>query len=206
MILPTRKTWFRIAGVIGLAFLISIGGIAYDGLHDRIQDPDLAIVLGTTVETSGRPSARLQARLDKSLELIRSGQCKAIWVSGGIGSEGFDEALVMKQYLVAKGVQPELVFTDSQGTNTFETARNASKLIREMGFRRPIVVSQFFHLTRCRLAFRKNGVPLISTAHAAYFEPRDLYSIVREVFGCISYGLRSCDRPGVTADAGRDHP
>ena len=50
-----------------------------------------------------------------------------------------------------------------------------------------IIVSQYFHITRTRLAFQKAVIENIYAAHADYFEARDIYSILREFTGFYSY-------------------
>jgi len=49
------------------------------------------------------------------------------------------------------------------------------------------VVSQYFHLPRARLALRRFGIETVYSAHAFFFEARDVYSSVREVFGYGEY-------------------
>src|SRR5215213_1653173 len=82
---------------IMLAFTLAATLIVADGLNDDIQAADVAIVPGNTVEKDGRPSARLGARLDQTVALYRQGLFPDVIVSGGVGSEGFDEAEVMKR-------------------------------------------------------------------------------------------------------------
>jgi uncharacterized SAM-binding protein YcdF (DUF218 family) len=52
------------------------------------------------------------------------------------------------------------------------------------------VVTQYFHVPRTRLALRRQGVADIRSAHAAYFELRDLYAIAREVAALPAYWLK----------------
>jgi uncharacterized SAM-binding protein YcdF (DUF218 family) len=177
--------------LIALAFTLAATLIVADGLTDDIQAADVAIVPGNTVEKDGRPSARLGARLDQTVALYRQGLFREVIVSGGVGSEGFDEAEVMKRYLVEKGVPEGNVHVDGGGATSHLTARNASRMMRENGWRSALVVSQYFHVPRMRLALKRSGVTPVFSAHARYFEPRDVYSIVREVVGYGSYLLRS---------------
>jgi vancomycin permeability regulator SanA len=174
-----------------LAIMVIVLAITDDGLHDNIVSSDLAIVPGNTVEADGRPSKRLQGRLDRALVMYEQRYCKAILVSGAIGAEGFDEADVMRRYLVGRGVPGHVIFTDSQGTNTYETARYAAGLIRSHGFKSAMLVSQFFHISRFRLAMKKHGVDAVGNAHAQYFELRDGYSLLREVPGYIIYAFKA---------------
>jgi vancomycin permeability regulator SanA len=174
-----------------LAFTLAATWIVADGLRDDIQAADVAIVPGNTVEKDGRPSARLRARLDQTVALYRQGLFPNVIVSGGVGSEGFDEAEVMKSYLVENGVPEGRIHVDSGGATTHLTARNAARMMREHGWQRAMVVSQYFHVPRTRLALKRSGVTPVFSAHARYFELRDVYSIAREVVGYGAYLLRS---------------
>jgi uncharacterized SAM-binding protein YcdF (DUF218 family) len=57
------------------------------------------------------------------------------------------------------------------------------------------VVSQYFHLPRARLALERFGISPVYSAHAHFFEWRDLYSSPRELAGYVRYYLRSYDYP-----------
>lgn len=174
-----------------LAFILAATLIVADGLTDDIHAADVAIVPGNTVERDGRPSARLQARLDQTIALYRQGLFPDVIVSGGVGSEGFDEAEVMKRHLVENGVPAGHIHVDSGGATTYLTARNASRMMRDNGWRRAMVVSQYFHVPRMRLALKRSGITPVFSAHAQYFELRDVYSIAREVVGYGAYLLRA---------------
>ncbi|WP_295618252.1 YdcF family protein [Chamaesiphon sp. GL140_3_metabinner_50] len=180
------------AGISSIGLLIiGAGAISIAGSIDNIYPADVAVVLGNTVERNGKPSARLQARLDKTIELYQQGVFKNTLVSGGVGKEGFDEAVVMKQYLVANGLPTAQIYVDSQGNNTYLTANNTARLMSEHKWQSAIAISQYFHLPRTKLALEKSGVKTVYTAHANFFELRDLYSTVREVFSYASYQMRS---------------
>jgi vancomycin permeability regulator SanA len=164
--------------------------IVADGLADELQTADVAVVPGNTVGPDGRPSPRLRARLDKTVELYQKGFFPNIIVSGGVGVEGFDEAAVMRQYLIEQGIPAAAIYLDSAGLTTELTARNTAQLMKQHQWRSAMIVSQYFHLSRTKLAFAKNGIAPVYSAHADYFELRDLYSICREVIGYLSYYLR----------------
>jgi vancomycin permeability regulator SanA len=185
-------------GSIGL-LIICAGSIAIAGLNDNIDSPqerlrqraDVAVVLGNTVNPNGQPSPRLQARLDKTIQLYRQGIFKQIIVSGGVGKEGFDEAVVMKQYLIANALPSEQIYVDSQGNNTYLTAQHTAQLMTKYRWQSAIAISQYFHLPRTKLALHRFGIKTVYTAHADFFELRDIYSTIREVFSYASYQIRS---------------
>ena len=163
------------------------------GLTDEIYQSDVAVVLGNTVEKNGLPSPRLQARLDKTIELYQKGLFANIIVSGGTGIEGFDEAVVMRQYLINQGIPEACIYLDRAGNTTNLTAKNASEIMKRNNWHSAMIISQYFHISRTRLAFTHSGISPVYSAHANYFEIRDFYSIFREVIGYFSYILRGAD-------------
>jgi vancomycin permeability regulator SanA len=190
----TRKKRVIIALCVALGLmLLGTGLLVAMGLHDEIGHADAALVLGSKVELNGEPSARLRARLDRTLELYRAGYFPKIITSGGIGEEGFDEAAVMRDYLVARGVPREDVLVDSGGNTTFDSARNTLQLARQHKFSSVLVVSQYFHVPRARLALRRFGITTVFSAHAHFYEWRDIYSSFRELFAWLSYFFRNYD-------------
>ena len=184
---------FRAALVGATAFALGLTVLICDGLHDDIGVADLGVVLGNTVYPDGTLSPRLAARLDRAVELYRDEVFDLVLVSGATGKEGQDEALAMRDYLIQRGLPAAHVLVDSNGGSTFATAANAHTLMQERGLHSAVVISQYFHVPRARLALRRFGVEKVYSAHARYFELRDLYSAPRELIGFLSYALRSYD-------------
>lgn len=164
--------------------------LAAVGLLTRAQPADVAVVLGNTVRRDGNPSPRLRARLDTAFQCYEKRQCGIIFVSGGIDAFGTNEAIAMRAYLVRLGIPADRIAVDSAGANTWATARNASTFMRNRGLSSVIVVTQYFHLPRTILAFRRFDVREVSGAYPRFWEGRDFYSILREVPAFIWYGIR----------------
>jgi vancomycin permeability regulator SanA len=173
-----------------ILFIITSAALVIDGLNDNVHKADVAVVLGNTVQPDGQPSPRLKARLDKAVQLYRQGLFSNIIVSGGVGIEGFDEAVVMKRYLIAQAVPDDHIFVDSDGRTTYLTAKHSARLMKEKRWTSALVISQYFHIPRTRLALKRFGVLAIYSAHAEFFEGRDIYSTAREVVGYGSYLFR----------------
>ncbi|MGO0063404.1 YdcF family protein [Brevibacillus fluminis] len=172
-----------------LWFSVHLVIITIDGLLDKKQAADVGVVLGNKVEPNGRPSDRLQSRLEKAAELYKEGYFPRVIVSGGVGVEGFDEAKVMKQYLVDKGLPQEAVIVDSQGLNTIMTAQNTQAIMKDLHMQSAMVITQFYHISRTKLAFHQAGIDPVYSAHADFFEWRDLYALFREFFAYHKYLL-----------------
>ena len=183
----------RNVGMVALGlWLAGCAIILVTGVQDRVRPADVGVVLGSKVYSSGKPSPALQARLDEALSLWRRNEVRNLFVSGGFGKEGFDESLVMRDYLVAHGVPAAAIVTDGHGDDTMLTARHTATLMRERHWTSAFVITQYFHVPRTRLALQTCGVNVVGWEHARYFEIRDFYSVPREAIGYPDYMLRGC--------------
>jgi vancomycin permeability regulator SanA len=184
-----KKRSLQLLLALSAWFIAHTAVITIDGLNDELEKSDCILVLGNKVNEDGSLSGRLKARLDKALELYNQGMAAKIIVSGGLGKEGHYEGSAMKDYLVKQGVPEASIIVDDNGIDTHATAVNYDSIAKENEFRSVIIVSQFYHITRTRLALKKQGITTIYSAHAEYFEWRDLYSLTREFFGYYKYLL-----------------
>jgi len=170
-----------------LWFVIHEAVLIIDGLHDEKEPCEFAIILGSKVNEDGTLSDRLQARLDAGLELCQNHIVQKIFVSGGTGKEGFAEGDKMAEYLIQQGVAKDDIVIDNQGLTTRKTAENFVKQFPES--KSVIVVSQYFHISRCKLAMKQAGVENVYGVHARCFELRDIFSLFREFFAWYKYLL-----------------
>lgn len=160
------------------------------GMRDDARPSDVAIILGSKVELNGKPSARLAARLDQGAAMYARGLARHVIVSGGVGKEGFDEAKVMRDYLVSQGLPSSVIHVDSLGIDTESTAVNSAVIMRERGWTSAVVVTQYFHVPRSALALRRAGVADITSSYPRFVEPRDVYSTLRELVALPLYWLQ----------------
>jgi uncharacterized SAM-binding protein YcdF (DUF218 family) len=172
------------------AFLLAAALLCVSGASDDLRQSDVAVVLGNAVSPDGTPSPRLAARLDAAVTVWVDRRVGAIIVSGGVDRNGTDEAAAMRRYLIARGVPDAAIIADPHGVTTWETARNTAAIMRERNWRTAMVISQYFHVPRTRLALARFGISDARSAHPSYVEWRDLYSIAREVFGYPAYWFR----------------
>ncbi len=148
----------------GLALVAMIGFIVFIlsfGQSELTQPVDVAVVMGTKVEADGQPSAKLRLRLDKAYELFQSGQVGKLWVTGGRGISGHQEATVMQAYLIGQGVPQEAIQIDSLGISTYASARNlADEIPADASI---AIISHTSHLRRTKFAFEQFGKPITTT-------------------------------------------
>jgi len=194
---PSPGLWARIwkvslrLSLLGLlALILTCGGLLWLGGQDRIIEAKVAVVLGNEVYRNGQPAPRLAARLDKSLELYRAGRCRTIIVSGGLSRGRVDEARAMAAYLRSRGVPGRNIVVDSQGHNTWRTARFTAEYLKKNKLDGVIVVSQAFHVPRSALALKVAGCQKVGQASPDYWEMEDIYSVLREIPANIFYWWR----------------
>jgi len=102
-------------------------------------------------------------------------------------------AVAMKDYLSAHGVPASQIIVDSHGDTTFDSARNTRDIAKQQKFQSVLVISQYFHLPRARLALERFHIARVYSAHAYFWEIRDLYSTFRETVGYLSYLRKNYD-------------
>lgn len=174
--------FFLIWGLLHLAILLFVG------LQSSTVKTDVILIFGNKVELSGEPSLRLQSRLDEGLRLYEEGVAPLIIVSGGIGKEGFDEAAVMKDYLIEKGVETENIIEDPEGNNSYLTGKNLVKISEEYNIKSVTLVSQYYHILRAKHVIKRFGFDEVYSSYGKMKpELRDLYSIPREILGYYVY-------------------
>lgn len=153
-----------------LLTLCSIAYIVRTGLTNDLVDNSIILVLGSKVNRDGNPSERLKKRLDESIHIYNNCQVKKIVVSGSTGKEGFDEAIVMQNYLISRGIPDTIIETDSNGYNTL----SSTKYIRSSYPKDSIViVSQYFHLARSKYLLNKLGQKNVFINSPSYYTWRD---------------------------------
>lgn len=185
----TRRWLLRSAALLCAWALVHLAAITVDGLTDEGAAADVIVVLGNHVGPDGVPSRRLALRLDRGLAAWRAGLAPTIIVSGGQDPGSPPEATVMRDYLVARGVPAAHVVEDRSGVNTRATAEFVAAWLRARGGASAIAVSQYYHISRCRLALGALGVAATGAHADLELEAREPWSLLREVVGYYAYLL-----------------
>lgn len=168
------------AAILSLWFAGHTVYVIVDGLTDEGKIADVAFILDNKVNSGGSLSTRLQRRLECGLKLYTSGRTKKLLVSGGLGKEGFLEGDKMKAFLAEHGVPDSVIIIDNHGDNTLATVKNTLRMKDSLSYKSLLVVSQYFHVTRTKMLFRKQHFTDVSSVSPRYFEVRDAYALLRE--------------------------
>lgn len=188
----TRKKWFRIPLVLIVLWIsLHMVVITWQGLQNDPHPADVAIVLGNRVYADGSLANWTKGRVDRALELYREGKVKRIFCSGGLGGEDhFPEGTAMRNYLLAQGVPDSAVVADNEGVNSYATAVDFNAWNEERKYRKVIVVSQFYHISRSVYILRKTGFQgAIYSASSKQYQFKDLFGTLREVPAFYKYML-----------------
>lgn len=166
------------AGSIGLA---AAGGLAvagallvahrratYRAVHGLPPDADALVVFGAAVDAEG-PSGELRDRLAHAHALHTRGVAPVIRVAGD-RCGAFDEADVMRDWLVARGVPATAVRPLQPAASTRAALRS---LAAEGEGLRYIAVSSPYHAYRIALEARRRGLRMTVCAPAATRDTRD---------------------------------
>lgn len=174
---------------------------------------DVIVVLtGSTVPAGGLiPFATIDEpmfrRLDEAWRLYQIAP-KPILVSGGHVNPftpDKDENQIARSYLIRWGVPKDHVIGESKSRDTFESAVEVAKVLKERGWKRYLLVTSALHMPRSMLAFSANApdpIPAPGDYSIGKFDitPLDffpgegvaprLYATLHEYAGLVNYYWR----------------
>lgn len=179
---------FTTVYVVGLTLIIF-----WQAERDEAQPVDAIVVLGTA-QYNGRPSAVLRARLDHAVSLYTQGVAPVLVTTGGAGRDPrFTEAGVGRAYAISRGVPEEAILSEEDGASSWESLQNVAALLQARGWRRIVLVSDPFHMTRLKLMARGLGLePSASPTRTSPISRRpvtEMFYVLREVAGVTVFGL-----------------
>jgi vancomycin permeability regulator SanA len=163
------------------------------GHTDYRRTADLAVVPGARVHADGSLSMAVDDRVITAAGLYRAGRVRRILMSGGPGDGSVHETEAMRDRAIGLGVRAEDIATDRGGINTAATVANAMAM-RSLagGNARVLVVSEFYHLPRLKLAFQRAGldVTTVPAKPGHWLRNWPLGSVAREIPAFWSYAFR----------------
>ena len=143
-----------VLGILGAALVLGINAWVKSSVKDyilteeqaaQLTDMDCILVLGCKVNSDGDPSAMLEDRLRRGVELFQAGAAPKLLMSGDHGTVTYNEVLAMKQYAVDRGISSRDVFMDHAGFNTYESMYRARDVFQA---KKILIVTQDYHLYR----------------------------------------------------------
>jgi uncharacterized SAM-binding protein YcdF (DUF218 family) len=133
-------------------------------LIDDAESSDVIVVLGAA-EYNGRPSPVLKARLDHAYDLYERRLAPKLITTGGAGGDPqFTEGEVGRDYLVSLGVPSEDIIVEGEGGSTVHTVVAVSEIMRRMGLKSAIIVSDGYHIFRVQKILEHEGMVVRGSA------------------------------------------
>jgi SanA protein len=150
-----------VAGLFGLAAMARTATNAWGNAYvverpDPLPRIDTVLVLGTSpFGLRGQRQRSLSHRLDTAAGLWHSGSAERFIVSGIRIGDAYDEATIMRDELVARGVPAAAITLDHEGNRTWDSIARARRVF---GQKRLLIVSQRDHLPRALFLARHLGI------------------------------------------------
>lgn len=150
-------------------------GLTY-GLERQIVAPDVLpqadviVVLGGGTESFDAPRSGVEVngagdRVIHAVRLYRQGSAPYILLSGGnidwLSARTTTPAFEMKELMVFMGVPEAALILQDQSQNTAEDVLFSSRILKERGFERVILVTSAQHMPRSVALFRSQGIEVI---------------------------------------------
>jgi len=190
-----RRILFRLLALLSvllIAYLFYIGEQIYEQSNvDEARQADVILVLGAA-EYRGKPSPVLKARLDHALWLYYQKMAPRILTTGGAGGDPiFTEGEVSRAYLVERGIPSEAILVESEGESTMYSTVAAAEMMRRMGLKSCIVVSDGYHIFRVKKMLEFRGLSVYGSPRPAVPKGtwREEWLVVRQSVGYLLWQI-----------------
>ncbi|MDR3115778.1 MAG: YdcF family protein [Treponema sp.] len=156
-------------------------------LRERAAVADALVILGGgTIQSSPEAGERRDSLSASALKRLVYGFSLQDLFAGDYvltGGKVFDhgqeaEAAVAARVLIALGVEPKRILTETESRNTWQNAR---KVAENFGYPTVILVTSAYHMPRSVFCFEKNGITVIPGPTDYYSnrnKPYDLFSFL----------------------------
>jgi uncharacterized SAM-binding protein YcdF (DUF218 family) len=147
---------------------------------------DYLIVFGAAIRPDGSPSGTLRRRIRAAAGMAGQARRLRYLVTGGLVRHPPAEALVMRRLLMEMGVAEDRILVEDRARNTRQSASLCAAILRRQGdVGEVLLCSSRYHLPRCRMLLRLNGIRCRGAAAsddaAALGTRRYAYSWLREL-------------------------
>ena len=187
--------WGRLPFFLRIVFLILIvlaAGVFFfveaqilEAFHEKPEkNLDYLIVPGAQIHKSG-PSVVLRYRLDEACQYLLENENTVCIVTGGQGyNEPYPEAVGMKEYLVAHGIEEKRILLETESKNTKENMVFSQKYFDPKKDQIGVVTNNFHVFRACALA-RKSGILHVSGIAAGSTKLYLPNNLLREFMGVV---------------------
>jgi uncharacterized SAM-binding protein YcdF (DUF218 family) len=160
--------------------LFTTAWVVFDGLNDLGQKSDAVLVTNSSSEEA--TLTEMEPRLEKAAKLYRNGDTSFVIIGGG-ASEG-----KWVDYLAQKGVPSSAILKlPTSAENTEQVATQTAALLKDNDLHSVMVITEYYHMTRAKLALNHEGVTSVEKDHVGELKKEDAEQIGREIIGIYDY-------------------
>ena len=183
-------------GIVLASWLLSLGAVLRWERNDQARVAGAIVVLGAA-QYVGHPSPVLRARLDHAIALWQRRLAPRLIVTGGTGTgDTTSEAAVSRRYCMQHGVPSAAILLETEGRTTSQSMAGVATLMRGLGRRDVLLVSDPFHMLRLTILARRHGLepyasPTPTSPIAASPSERWKYALSESVKAPLSFLFES---------------
>jgi uncharacterized SAM-binding protein YcdF (DUF218 family) len=158
---------------------------------DEARPADVILILGAA-EYRGKPSPALKARLDHGLWLYHKLMAPRIMTTGGAGGDPmYTEADVGRAYLVERGIPSEAIIVEDESATTVQSTASAAEIMRRMGLKSCIVVSDGYHIFRVKKMLEFRGLDVYGSPRPSVPKGtwREKWLYIKQSFGYLLWQI-----------------
>jgi vancomycin permeability regulator SanA len=115
----------------------------------------ILIVLGNPAENDGTPGKIMKSRIDKAIKIFKGCSAEKIIFSGNSNHNSFNEADVMAEYALQKGIPEASIIRERNASDTLENAVNTYKILQDKNYKNLIIITSRFHYKRTKYIFKR---------------------------------------------------
>lgn len=119
---------------------------------------DVIIVLGSPASNDCKPGSIMKDRVDKGIQLLRSGVANKILFTGSSVQNSCTEAEVMSDYAISKGISKIDILTEIKAENTFQNAYYSVAQMHKLHLTSAAIVTSEPHIRRACIVFAKYDI------------------------------------------------
>lgn len=143
-----------LAAAAALIYGATVAAVILFSFKNYSGKADAALVFGAA-QWNNRPSPVLKERINHSINLLKKGNVKYIFFSGGYGKNSrFSESSVSRDYAIKQGIAADSIIIENISNSTIENIYYASKIGKEYGISSYALVSDPEHILRCAVLAR----------------------------------------------------
>jgi uncharacterized SAM-binding protein YcdF (DUF218 family)/lysophospholipase L1-like esterase len=180
---PRRITWFLLGALAVLGARQLTNRLSWPDylmrpllVGDTAGHADVIVVPGAGLSDACTPNLNAVRRTLLAARLYRAGRAPLILISGGrprAGDLRCTVASVMAQLAVEIGVPPEAVRIERESRTTHKNAELSAPILRELGAKRILIVTDRLHMVRATAAYAHYGFAIERASVPVYEGHRD---------------------------------